>query len=98
MIIQDDIKLENILSPIEMWRKFGDIQDWILDGRRVYINSSYFMAELLRGTRGETSCDVLNRHVPYAYRRIVNRAESSGGPSDLDAVLRRRLEELSSNY
>ena len=95
---QDDIKLENVLSPIEMWRKFGYIQDWILDGRQVYINSSCFMAELLRSTRGETSYKVLSRHVPYAYRRIINRAESSRGPSVFDVVLGRRLENLPSNY
>jgi hypothetical protein len=98
MVKQDDIKLENVLSPIEMWRKFRDIKDWILDRRQVYINSSYFMAELLRGTHGETSYKVLSRNIPYAYRRIVKEAESSRGPSALDVVLERRLENLPSNH
>jgi hypothetical protein len=98
MARQDDIRLENILSPIEMWRKFRDIKDWILYRRRVYIDSNYFMAELLRGTRGETSYKVLSRNIPYAYTRIVKKAESSKGPSVLDVVLERRLENLPSNH
>jgi hypothetical protein len=98
MVIQDDIKLENVLTPVEMWRKFGDIEDWKLDGREVYINSSCLMAELLRGTRGETKYEVLVRNVPYAYRRIVKEAESSREPSVFDVVLGRRLENLSGNH
>jgi len=98
MVKQDDIKLENVLSPTEMWEKFKDIKDWILDRKQVYINSSYFMAELLRGTRGETSYKVLSRNIPYAYRRIVDEAESSREPSVFDVVLGRRLENLPSNH
>jgi hypothetical protein len=98
MVKQDDIKLENILPPIEMWKKFRDIKDYILDGGQVYINSNYFMAELLRGTRGETRYKVLSRNIPYAYRRIVKEAESSSGPSIFDVVLERRLENLPSNH
>lgn len=98
MVRQGDIKLENVLSPTEMWEKFGDIKDWKLYGGQVYINSNYLMAELLRGTRGETDYKVLIRNIPYAYRRIVKEAENSRGPSVFDVVSKRRLENLPSNH
>ena len=41
-MIEQEIKLGNVLPPIEMWERFGDVQDWIKYGGEVYINLFYF--------------------------------------------------------
>jgi len=92
-MIEQEIKLENVLPPTEMWERFGDVQDWIKYGGEFYINSFYFAAELLRSAHKGLNYPDMMKDIPYAYRRIVNRAENSRGPSVLDVVLERILRE-----
>ena len=94
---EQEIKFENILSPLEMWERFGDVQDWKKDGE-VYINVFYFVAELLRTAYEGIRYEKLFEGIPYAYRRILDRAENSKGPSVWDVVSERRLKKSSGNF
>jgi len=89
----EDIKLENVISPTEMFARFGEIEDFVNRKGNVYINSFHFAAELLRTTHKGIYYESLARNAPYVYRKIVGKARNYKGQSFWDVISERRLKK-----
>jgi hypothetical protein len=89
----EDIKLENVISPTEMFARFGEIGDFVNRNGDIYIDSFHFAAELLRTAHEGIDYESLARNIPHVYRKIVEKARNYEGQSFWDVVSGRRLEK-----
>lgn len=88
------VEWDNVLSPYEMRAIFKLVKPYIDDGAEVFINSDYFAQQLLKHSHEGLNSSIIIRHIPYVYKRIVEKAKSEEPPTYWDIVSDRNLKRL----